>query len=97
MIRISTRNEPRRITISIDGQLAGDDVDAVEKCCAEAAASGRRVRLFLRDVSTMDTGGLALLGRLAAKGFELSASGIYSSYIVEEVQRQKTRKTPSGT
>jgi len=107
MIRISTKNEPRRITITIDGQLAGEDVDAVEKCCAEASAPGSRVRLFLREVSNIDTRGITLLGRLAAKGFELSASGIYSAYIVEEVrrhaesdmgpQRHKTGKTRSGT
>jgi ABC-type transporter Mla MlaB component len=87
MIRISTKNEPRRITITIDGQLAGDDVDAVEKCCSEATGLKRQVRLFLREVSNIDTRGLTLLGRLAAKGFELSASGVYSSYIVEEVRR----------
>ena len=107
MIRISTKNEPRRITITIDGQLAGEDVDAVEMCCAEATGLGRRVRFFLREVSNIDRRGLTLLGRLAAKGFELSASGVYSSYIVEEVlrhaqsdpvpQRRKTGKTRSGT
>jgi ABC-type transporter Mla MlaB component len=107
MIRISTKNEPRRTTITIDGQLAGEDVDTVAKCCAEATATGKPARLFLREVSNIDTRGLSLLSHLAAKGFELSASGVYSSYIVEEVrrhaesdtgpQRQKTGQTRSGT
>jgi hypothetical protein len=107
MIRISTKKEPQRTTITIDGQLAGEDVDAVEKCCAEATEPGRRIRLFLREVSNIDTRGLALLSHLAAKGFELSASGVYSSYIVEEVlrhaesdpgpQRQKSGEARSGT
>ena|SRR5579871_1434944 len=88
MICISTKNEPRRTTITIDGQLAGEDVDTVYKCCAEATVPGRPVRVFLREVSNIDTRGLALLSRLAAKGFELSASGVYSSYIVEEVRRR---------
>jgi hypothetical protein len=94
MIRISTKNEPRRITITVDGQLAGEDVDAVEKCCAEATRPGRRVRLFLRAVSNIDMRGRELLDRLAAKGLELSASGVYSSYVVEEVRRHAGSEEP---
>ena len=94
MIRISTKNEPRRITITIDGQLAGEDVDAVERSCAEATGHGRGVRLFLREVSNIDMRGRALLDRLAARGFDLSASGVYSSYIVEEVRRQAGSEEP---
>ena len=96
MIRISTKNEPRRITITIDGQLAGEDVDAVERSCDEATGHGRGIRLFLREVSNIDMRGRTLLDRLAARGFELSASGVYSSYVVEEVRRHgesdETRK-----
>ena len=109
MIRISIKNEPRCSTITIDGQLAGDDVDAVENCCEEAATLGRRARLFLRDVSNIDARGITLLRRLASKGFELSACGLYSSYLVEEVRRhagsrtaaaaeaQRWQNKPSGT
>ena len=98
MIRISTKNEPRRITITIDGQLAGENVDAVEKCCAEAMGLGRRVRLFLREVSNIDARGLTLLGRLASRGFELNASGLYSSYIVEQIRRHSGPETgPPGS
>ena len=94
MIRISTKNEPRRVTITIDGQLAGEDVDAVERSCAEATGQGRGIRLFLREVSNIDLRGRALLDRLAAKGFELRASGLYSSYVVEEVRRQAGSEEP---
>ena len=66
MIRISTKNELRGVTITIDGQLAGADVDAVEKCCAEAAALGRRVLFFLREVSNIDMRGQQLLTNLAS-------------------------------
>jgi ABC-type transporter Mla MlaB component len=87
MIHISTKNEPRRITITVDGQLAGEDVNAVEKSCTEAIAQERRVRLFLREVSNIDARGLTLLHRLAANGVEVKAAGVYSSYIVKEVRR----------
>lgn len=83
MIRIMTADEPACITITVDGKLAGDCVDPVETCCTQAIAKGKPVQLFLRDVSTIDEGGRALLCRLAAKGVNLRAAGIYSSYIVQ--------------
>ena len=88
MIHISTKNEPGRTTITVDGLLAGEDVDAVERSCTEAKTQERQVRLFLREVSNIDTRGLALLHCLARNGVELSAAGVYSSYIVEEVRRR---------
>jgi hypothetical protein len=44
------------------------------------------LRLYLRDVSTIDERGRALLRKLVEKGVGLQASGIYSSYIVDEIQ-----------
>jgi len=82
MIRVMTADEPACTKITVDGQLSGDSIGPVEVCCAQAISKGKPVRLFLRDVSTIDEGGRALLCRLAAKGVALSASGIYSSYIV---------------
>jgi len=88
MIRILTTNDSRGITITIDGALAGDDVKAVERCCDESIRDKESVRLFLREVSQIDEAGRMLLSRLVARGVELSASGVYTSYIVGEIQRQ---------
>lgn len=88
MIRISTTNEPRAVRITIDGQLVAENVDAVETCIHQAIEQQRRVLLFLREVSDIDEHGRALLSRAATKGVELSASGVYSSYVVEEIRRE---------
>ena len=53
MIRILTADEPNAITITVDGQLVDDGVDAVETCSYQAIGQGRPVHLFLRDVSHM--------------------------------------------
>ena len=50
MIRILTADEPNAITITVDGQLVDDCVDAVETCSYQAMGQGRPVHLFLRDV-----------------------------------------------
>ena len=87
MIRIMTATEPKLITITVDGQLAGEYkyIDAVETCVWQAIVQGRSVHLFLRDVSTIDESGRALLRRLAAKGVRLRATGVYSSYVVANI------------
>jgi hypothetical protein len=91
MIRIFTANERNAIRITIDGQLVGEYVDAVRTCAHDAIAQKRAVHLFLRDVSHIDEPGRALLNQLAARGVRLSASGVYSSYIVEEVRLRQNK------
>ena len=88
MIRIMTSNHAGRTTITVDGRFVGDYVDAVDMCVHQAMDQGRPVHLFLRDVSVMDERGRMLLSRLASKGVELSALGVYSSYIVAEIRRE---------
>ena len=87
MIRIITATEPKLITITVDGELSGEYVAAVETCANQAIAQRRRIRLFLRDVSSIDESGRALLARLAAQGVRLGAAGVYCSYIVEKINR----------
>jgi hypothetical protein len=89
MVRIFTADESKAITITVDGQLVDDCVEAVETCSLEAIERGRPVHLYLRDVSHIDEHGRSLLSRLASKGVQLSASGVYSSYIVAEISRKQ--------
>jgi hypothetical protein len=51
--------------------------------------------LYLRDVSTIDESGRALLGRLSAKGINLKAAGLYSSYVVDLVMAERTEALTS--
>ena len=87
MIRIQTANSRGGTTIAIDGQLVGEYVEEVETSIRKAIEQHKDVHLFLRDVSHIDETGHSLLSRLAAQGVELSASGVYSSYVVTEIQR----------
>jgi hypothetical protein len=82
MFRVSRAEEPSRTIVTIDGQLSGDYIAVVETCCDQAISAGKTVHLFLRDVSTVDQAGRALLGRLAARGVRLLGSGVYTSYLV---------------
>ena len=87
MIRIQAANNPDRITIAIDGQIVGPYVEEVEASIRRAIEQHKDVHLFLRDVSHIDETGHSLLSRLAAQGVEVTAAGLYSSYVVAEIQR----------
>jgi ABC-type transporter Mla MlaB component len=82
MFRLSQAEQQSRTVVTIEGQLASDYIEVVETCCDQAIATGKAVDLFLRDVTTVDQGGCALLRRLAAKGVRLLANGVYTSYLV---------------
>ena len=84
MIRIQTANNPGGITIAIDGQLTAEYVAEVESSIRESMEQSNDVHLFLRNVSHIDEMGRGLLSRLAAQGVELSAAGLYSSYVVTQ-------------
>jgi hypothetical protein len=71
----------------VDGEVSGEYVNAVETCATQALAQRRPTQLFLRDVSTIDVSGRALLARLAAKGVHLAAAGVYCSFIVAKISQ----------
>ena len=86
MIRIQAADNPGGTTIAIDGQLIGEYVAEVEESLRKSLEHYKDVHLFLRNVSHIDEMGQALLSRLAAQGVQLSATGLYSSHVVTQVQ-----------
>jgi ABC-type transporter Mla MlaB component len=64
MFRISTVKAQSHTTITVDGQLMSDSVETVESCCDEEISAGKPVELLLRDLTTIDQAGRALLCRL---------------------------------
>ena len=86
MVRIMTLDELKSTTITVDGTLSGEGIEPVQTCCIDALSKGKPVRLHLRDVSAIDERGRTMLRHLAAEGIDLTANGIYSSYIVGDIQ-----------
>ena len=91
MFRVNKSEECSHTTITVDGQVSHDCIEVVENFCDEQLSAGKPVHLFLRDVTTVDQAGRALLERLAAKGVRLRAKGIYNSYIVQELNTHEKR------
>ncbi len=91
MIRIMTAAEPASTTITVDGKLAREGIEPVQAACVQALSEGKPVRLYLRDVSAIDERGRAMLRHLAAQGVGLSANGMYTTYIIAEIQAANCR------
>ena len=83
MFRLSKTEEDGATVCTVDGYLAAEYIDIVEESCNSAATKGTRVHLHLREITAIDEAGRSLLRRLAQKGVEIRASGIYTSYIVQ--------------
>ncbi len=87
MIRILTTDEPSAVTITVDGRFVGEYVGEVDACIRQALERQKHIRLFLRDVSNIDELGRSLLSRLLVMGVEVTAAGVYSSYVVANLGR----------
>ena len=96
MIRIQTANDAGGTTIALDGQLVGEYVGEVEASIQKASELRKNVHLFLRDISHIDETGHSLLSRVAAQGVELSAAGLYSSYVINQIQRALSCRESPG-
>jgi hypothetical protein len=92
MFRVSTTKEGPQTTVTLDGQLSSESIGAVEACCEQARAAGAHVRLFLRNVSAIDRAGRELLAKLAGRGVQLAADGVYNSYLVGEYGNVSARQ-----
>ncbi len=93
MVRLTTTTRRNGITIIVEGQVLREYVGAIDTVVKQACIRGRPVHLFLRDVSSIDESGRALLIRLATMGVRLSATGVYSSHIVEEISHSAAKPT----
>lgn len=92
MLRIMTADGPASTTITVDGTVSGEGIEPIQTCCLQALSKGKPVRLHLRDVSAIDERGRAMLRHLAEEGVDVTANGIYSSYIVNEIQSASLSK-----
>ncbi len=93
MIRITTTTSRNGTTVMVEGQVVREYVEAIDMVVKQACVRGLPVHLFLRDVATIDESGRALLSRMAAMSVRLSATGVYSSYIVEEISHAVKKPT----
>ena len=104
MIRISEILKGSKRRLLVEGTLAGDWVEVLEKSWLEAQASrnGESMRIDLSGVTWIDDKGRELLKRILQDGAELRATGIMTKSVIEEVIEEisgadATRPSPKPT
>ena len=97
MLRITTEKKRGKITLIVEGRLAGPWVGALEQCWRQLRASGpqEKFQLDLCGVSFIDAAGKVLLKEIHRQGGKLVAEGCLNQAIVEDIKvgEKETRST----
>ena len=89
MLRITTQDDPRVVTLRVEGRLVGPWAAELEKCWRDSLASpaGTTVRVDLSGVTSIDAAGKARLAAMHREGVEFIASDCLMKAVVEEITR----------
>ena len=95
MLRITTQTKRTKITLDVEGRLAGAAVATVEQCWRElrAASPEKKLVVNLCGVSFIDNRGKVLLKEIHHQGGRLLAEGCLNQAIVSEILEQKKKVT----
>ncbi len=87
MLRITTETKRGRLTLNVEGRLAGPWVAALEQCWREllTASPRQKFSIDLCGVSFIDDAGKVLLKEMHRLGGELIAEGCLNQAIVNEI------------
>ena len=96
MFRLDKDINEQRMRLSLAGEMTAECIALLETYCQQALKDGKTVDLVLRDVTTIDEAGHALLHRLAARGVCLSGSGLYLSYLVDTIRQRVSPEDASN-
>jgi len=93
MLRITTNRKRGKVTLSVEGRLAGPALGTLEQCWRElhTASPGEKFSVDLCGVSFIDAAGKVLLKEIHRQGARLIAEGCLNQAIVREIADQ-----PSG-
>ncbi len=86
MVRITTKEQEDCIVWRVEGSMRGPWVAELEKLWQSARDSGKRLSLRLEDVPYIDDAARELMARMYQDRVAISASGLYVTAIVQEIQ-----------
>jgi hypothetical protein len=99
MLRVTVEHFDTHVTLKVEGKLKGSWVDELERCWLTLTRTlpNKSVRVELTSVGFVAPEGRELIGRMAAAGAELIASGPMVKAIVDEAcAANKRTATPKS-
>jgi anti-anti-sigma regulatory factor len=90
MLRITTTDNPRVLTLRLEGRLEGPWVQELEKCWKSNLSSTTKpsLRVDLTDVTFIDAAGKDRLAAMHRQGVEFIADDLMTKAIVAEIVGQ---------
>lgn len=98
MLRITTNRKRGKVTLSVEGRLAGPSLGTLEQCWRElrTASPTEKFSVDLCGVSFIDAAGKVLLQEIHRQGGRLIAVGCLNQAIVREIADQKSVQAEEG-
>jgi len=87
MLRVTTKIEAEqgKVTLRLEGKLAGLWVDEFERCWRSALEQRKTVVVELAGVTFIDSKGKCLLAKIHSQGATLTGTGLMTKSIIEEI------------
>jgi outer membrane protein TolC len=87
MLRVTTQveEEQGKVTLKLEGKLAGPWVDEFERCWRSTLEKWKNVVVELAGVTFIDSKGKCLLAKIHSQGAKLIATGLMTRSIIEEI------------
>jgi len=87
MLRVTTRieEEQGRVTLKLEGKLAGPWVGEFERCWCSAIEKCKNLVVELEGVTFIDSKGKCLLAKIHGQGAKLIGAGLMTKSIIEEI------------
>jgi hypothetical protein len=95
MLRVSIDRDGSLITFKLEGKVAGEWVDELERAWL-AADRSMLIKVDLTGVTFVDEEGKKLLGRMVAQGSSLYATDCMNRSIVEQITRKRDPRAGNG-
>ena len=88
MLRVTIERHTSLITFKLEGRIAGEWVDELERAWLDEAGRSNLIEVDLTGVTFVDEQGKKLLGRMAEQGSNLYATDCMNRSIIEEIRRK---------
>ena len=87
MLRVTTKveEEEGRVTLKLEGKLAGPWVDEFERCWRSTLEKRTKVLVELAGVTFIDSRGKCLLAQIHRQGAKLIGTGLMTKSIIDEI------------
>ena len=96
MLRVTIDKDPSLTTFKLEGRVAGEWVNELERAWVAEAGRSKFIKVDLTGVTFVDEEGKKLLGRMVEQGSNLYATDCMNRSIIEEITRQRHPHAGNG-